>query len=445
MLNVSQSVENFLKEIEDPVTLAPYVNAVTLVTLGGGFCHNLGEETALTLFGAMRDSQVERPGKCPVCRKHVVSYGPNHTLRNLISQIQMGAATILPQVAQRMAEEPLSQIPFIGKKASLACCGLWGKWTDGQNASITRKIEFRSVTPNSFLDRMTIYGLVDNSINVVFKFKTSPSITLNRNKEVFANYISKLGLLKVDSSELSCVASLPRELDWALKFLTEDNGFCEEDQQELPFVRRLLQDKQWQAAEQEMRPLRPSRPSPATPATPASPAPQAEAPPPAYVAPEVLEAPPPAYEAVDEAPHEAFPAHVAPFSASVTSSSPPPSSHVAVAQVAPSPEQRLSMPLMPPKPPRLPSRSPAGRPVQGAQGARVAALVSASASHASSSPSPSLSTSHSVSPLPAGLPLSELMAHRARVLQPKADYRVRGVREDRGVREQKNGVEEVEG
>ena len=278
-LSVQQDVENWLKEIEDPVTLAPCVNAVTL-SCG----HNMGESTALRLFGKMRDAQVERPGPCPVCRERVRSYVANRTLRNLISQTQRSAASILPRVAQHMAEEPLPAIPFMGEKTELGCCRKWKLWTDVSNVSLIRKMEFMSTMSGSFLKDVVIYGDSRNGVVVKFTCKTEPASTYKRNETIFKKYFNELGLLDVDYKKLSGSASLPRELDWALHFLTVDNTIYQEDI--LAFIQKLLQKKNWRLVEEEMQPLQASQATPPPPAYEAPPAyGEVEGPPPAYIAP----------------------------------------------------------------------------------------------------------------------------------------------------------------
>lgn len=262
LLSSPQQVANLLKEMEDPITLTTFDNPVTL-----NCGHNLSLGSAKDIFGIMQKTlQVERPGGCPICRQRIVSYAPNCALRNLIAQIQEGAATVLPLVAQQMAEQPLPVLPFPGIEAKFVCSLGWKARTNDLDISLIRKMVFNSVVCNSFLNRVIVYGDLNDNVSIVFECNKYRVMS-----DAFKDYFSKLGLSNVDYLKLSCSVSRPHELNWALHFLMANNKFS--DEPETAFLQRLLTEKKWRHVEQEMnmtQPLSSSSSSSSASATPPS-------------------------------------------------------------------------------------------------------------------------------------------------------------------------------
>ena len=245
-----QDVENLLLSARDPITLQTFNKPVSLVPCG----HSLSLDSAQLMYNLTDSLQIRRPGTCPTCRAAVVACIPNHSLRQLleglISRVEASAATVLPCVTIRLAEEVKPVVPFPGKGARFECAHAWSNQYSG--ASLCRSMELRSVTPASFLQEISVCGYQDGSIMFVMSFRRTSGINIQqmfREEDIFEKYVSDSGF-QPQLPRTSFYARTPAELNWVLTVLANHN---EIPQQEFRFMKRLVEAHGWKTVEQEMR------------------------------------------------------------------------------------------------------------------------------------------------------------------------------------------------
>lgn len=235
-LSAQQNLENWEISMQDSVTLEPFDNPVVL-----NCGHSFSESTIKNLVSIVRGQQASRgSGACPTCRRPIVSYVPNYSLR----QVQEGSKPVLPLVAQHIAEGPLPSLPFPGDPTEFLSFSRWKVWENDENVLLIRKMELICSDITAFIDRVKIYGDSNDCVSVEIDCSSS-------RKEDFKNYFSRLGLSNVDYVKKSCLAIQTRELDWVFSFLMENNTFSKECN--VTLITRLLKEKKWRHIELEMK------------------------------------------------------------------------------------------------------------------------------------------------------------------------------------------------
>lgn len=267
VLTLQQRFNNLEISMQDPVTHESFIDPVTV-------------DCCLNTFNRSTIDQLVKK-ICPLCHKAITNVKPN-----LVVRIQ-NLASILPVVSQRIADGPLSVLPFPGASTEFSLARRWREWDDAQNPSVIRKMELHGRTIGAFIERVSIFGDNNDNVSVVMECSPYCDKPYCNNPEAFGIYFSRLGLACVDYTKYSCVISQPHEFDWLLDFITRNNTFRREIDQ--TWTTRLLQAKKWRCVEQELAPKKPEEnvPSPYTPAQ----APAEDA--------------PPTYEAANPAPQPA--------------------------------------------------------------------------------------------------------------------------------------------
>lgn len=229
--SAQQNLENLKINMQDSVSLEDFDNPMVLTGCG----HSFSLSTIQTLLANVKHGK----GSCPTCRSPIIGYVPNHSLR----QVQEVATPVLPLVAKQIAEGALPDLPFPGEPTAFMRGRAWNTYHDDENISLIRKISIMPRRLPSLLGHVNIYGDSQDNVSIVINF-------VDIKKETFKNYFSRLGLINVDYADYSCTATQPRELDWALRFLTENNTF--DPKCNLPLITELLRKKHWRHVEQEM-------------------------------------------------------------------------------------------------------------------------------------------------------------------------------------------------
>ncbi len=160
------TVEGLLEHVKDSVTLSAMESAVVLTPCG----HSQSEEIARTIFGTMSSAGAcAKPNPCPLCRKNVTAYFPNHALRSVI-ELLLG----------RSPEERIVVPP-----ASLALVRIWGPYP-GKSGIFDLKredldvrwhgfrppahlLEFQSITADALFERVRCLQFRDQTTEINLK------------------------------------------------------------------------------------------------------------------------------------------------------------------------------------------------------------------------------------------------------------------------------------
>lgn len=244
-----QEVQNLLLSAQDPVTLQIFENPVCLMPCG----HSLSKEVAKTMYNMKDNLQIAKPGPCPLCKTVVVACIPNHSLRQLIdvliSKVQASAATVLPCVTQKLAEEVRPVVPFPGKGARFECANAWHSFSSG--GTLCKQMLLRSVTPSSFLGEVIVSGYDNGSIMITIKFRKNEwtnSGQMILEDRIFDKFVSDSGF-KPDISSSCFYAKTRSELEWVFRVLADHNELPEK---EFQLMKRLVETQEWRSVEQEM-------------------------------------------------------------------------------------------------------------------------------------------------------------------------------------------------
>lgn len=251
--SAQSNIENFLKELEDPIDLEMMRDPVLL-----NCQHSLSRVNAEKMYGKMSGMKVDRPGNCPFrCHIPVTSYVANLALNNVIIAFQKNAE-VISLAPQHIADEPLPVIPFPGKSAKFYRSNRWTAVKDDKNVALVRQMVLDSGTGGSFVKKITLFGHLNDSVSVLIE-----SPVAKRLADQVDHYYAQLdsGIGTFDRQAKTFLVKSARGLNWAHAFLTENNTFSEECNL-LPFVSRLLQEKKWRHIEQEMNALQAPAASP---------------------------------------------------------------------------------------------------------------------------------------------------------------------------------------
>lgn len=163
-------VKNFISSLSCPFGLDPLREAVNLFPC----CHKVNEIAAEKYYGKIVDGFCElREKQCVVCNTPVVAYAPDHTIREIVSQIfgheqDLASLPTHPLVLEEKKAE--GNLPYPGLPAIFV-------WTEGNwepfnyGPELCRMIEFKSVTENSLLESFTLLGYWGGDIAIAVKFK----------------------------------------------------------------------------------------------------------------------------------------------------------------------------------------------------------------------------------------------------------------------------------
>ena len=227
-----QEVESALGSMLEPITMQNIKEAVALIPCG----HSLSHSTALMLFGAAEQGWQTVRGRCSICHYIVINYIPNYSLRHLercIQRMQISATVI----TQQILEDVLPPLPFPGLGAHFECSTPWS-FTSGSFSKFCKEMRFNSRTPGSLLQSVSVFGKHDGGIEIAFTWDES-------HEQVVRDYLASLGFGSSVYRGLF-IAELPHELDWALRFLINNNVFPEQDRE---FLTRLVESREWPSAE----------------------------------------------------------------------------------------------------------------------------------------------------------------------------------------------------
>ena len=237
----NQQLEDLLAPFKDPITFEFFVNPVVLR------CGHTLEESSAQEIISTAPQRGQRP-QCPLDRQPFSSYTPNYALRDamrgIIAEIQKNAASILPCVTKKIAEET-TPIPFPGKEAQFECRTLSIE-EDGLY------IDLASINPSSYLKEMSVIGCPDGgiAIQIVARISFSHGYLQQVNSEIkkFNDYIRDLGFQPTTGIYFTTRnLSQHRRI---FKILAENNQFPEP---EFKFIKRLIELNDWRAFATEMR------------------------------------------------------------------------------------------------------------------------------------------------------------------------------------------------
>jgi len=240
---VAEAVSNFSNALECPVMLTLLKDAVLLTPCG----HTISEVAAKNLYGAVQTIEeretVEKVAPCPLCRRNVVAYYPNHAMRSLVA-ITLGTKVeeVLPVVSasvQAAPEKDLDTIPFPGVAAKFVLrSGSWEPFESG--AALVRQLTFTSATEGSLFEEMGLLGYKDGRIAL--------QITFKENRTAASQYLLDCGL-KLDFIATNCGFYVSRTNDTKLLFriLAKHNEIPKEH---FMFIRDLVTSGNWKKESQ---------------------------------------------------------------------------------------------------------------------------------------------------------------------------------------------------
>lgn len=223
---LTQKITNWLISLQDPVTLELMNQPVALVP-----CAHTFNATTVSLFFP----------KCPTCRTPATSFVPNEALREMAERVYFFILTHLP--AQEIPAEVFPPIPFPGKRAEFVCSAPWHVFNPQCITILTRRMVLTSSDPESLLESIELLGYEGDYTHLAI-------ICRHNYREVFLAYLSNLGL--TGDHYNTYVATVPTHQELILRVLEANLDL---PQEELPFIRRLIQERKWSAVEKEMKPL----------------------------------------------------------------------------------------------------------------------------------------------------------------------------------------------
>ncbi len=168
------NVKEFLSLLQCPFGLDPLTTAVNLFPC----CHKVNQAAAEKYYGQLIQGFCSLKGRtCVLCRQEVVSYAPDHTIRDLASRIfnHENALEALPTHPLVLEEKKNLSLPYPGLPAVFICTkDNWNKPVDNGDG-YCRKLYFESATSNSLLEKFDLLGSWEGTVSLTIVFSKIPS------------------------------------------------------------------------------------------------------------------------------------------------------------------------------------------------------------------------------------------------------------------------------
>lgn len=222
--------ENVLLALQDPVSSVLFDNAVILDPCG----HSFSRETVQQI---LTSSELRL---CPTCRSFIAKYIPNYSLRSIVEAISKLSLPDLSNVTKSIADEKYNlSAPFPGKPGKFECIQKWHVWQPCRDSLLCRYMEFRSITPNSLLEKVVICGYSDDTMQITLTANAS-----NKSEDRFWEFVKDAGFPYDPCSTFFATTSVQQR--WVLFVLTQHN---EVPQLQFSMITKMVECKSWKNVE----------------------------------------------------------------------------------------------------------------------------------------------------------------------------------------------------
>lgn len=152
-------VKNFTSTLTCPIEFKPLTSAVNLFPC----CHKVNQVAAEHYYGKMVAGFCEsREKPCIICKSPVTGWAPDHTIRDLASQVfghteELESLPTHPLVLEEVKAEV--DLPYPGIPAVFVLSeGDWSERFNIEDSTLCKSVSFKSITKNSLLIEFILLG-----------------------------------------------------------------------------------------------------------------------------------------------------------------------------------------------------------------------------------------------------------------------------------------------